>query len=309
MFDWFKNSTDSSRNNGNTSESANIRVVGDRASGKSTYMAALARWPNANPISPVQTVIPINEDGNDLLEKAQNVLEQGLQLEPTRIVDDVDVVNGLVLKDYQLRIVLKDTFSWRNPRLNGDLHQIMLDVNCKDYSGEFFSDLLNRGNDPILDEYLDDCIQASGIMLLVDGTSRKYQDLTNSIDKFLMALDRSDMSGIKRRIALVITKCEQPDLWVNRYNPKNIAKAVFPQVFHKLEAWQHSQAGNIEYFSTSAFGMLGTHMPAPNFTKVRASRDGLSAVLRDPKRWRPFGLVAPVYWLCTGQKHKELEKD
>ena len=53
--------------------------------------------------------------------------------------------------------------------------------------------------------------------------------------------------------------------------------------------------------------MLGTNIPAPNYRKVKASRDGLAAVLKEPKKWRPFGLVAPIYWLCTGERHKALD--
>jgi hypothetical protein len=303
MFDWFKNLPQSPLgNSGSTNESATIRVIGDRTSGKTTYMAALARWPNASLNSPVQTIIPINEDGDTLVEMAQNILEQGLELEPTRISDNV-----LDLKDYQLRIILKGAFSWRNPQINGIAQQVTLDINCKDYAGEFFSDLINKVGDPALDDYLDDCLQASGIMILIDGTSHKYQDITASIDKFLVALDRSDMGGKKRKLAIVMTKCEQPELWVNRLKPRDMAGAIFPQVSKKLQSWQQSGAGSVEYFSASAFGMLGTNSPAPNFTKVRASRDGLVARLKEPKRWRPFGLVAPIYWLCTGERHRELD--
>lgn len=303
MFEWLRNSSPSPQTNSrNTSESATIRVVGDRASGKTAYMAALARWPNANLNSPVETVIPINEDGDTLVTIAQNLLEQGLEIPPTGISDNV-----MDLKDYQLRIVLKAAFSWRNPKLNGSNQQVTLDVNCKDYSGEFFSDLLNKVGDPVLNDYLDDCLQASGIMLLIDGTSRRYQDIAASIDKFLVALDRNDLGGSKRRIAVVVTKCEQPELWVNRQKARDIVSAISPQVLKRLQAWQQSGAGSVEYFSASAFGMLGTNMPAPNFTKVKASREGLAAVIRDPRRWRPFGLVAPIYWLCTGERHKALD--
>jgi len=302
MFDWLKNSPQSPQGNNVTSENATIRVVGDRKSGKTTYMAALARWPNAGLNSPVQSVMPINEDGEVLVEIAQNVLEQGLELPPTLISDNVDD-----LKDYQLQISLKGEFSWRNPKLNGNSQQVKLNINCKDYAGEFFADLLNKTGDPVLENYLEDCLQASGIMLLIDGTSRNYQDIASNIDKFLIALDRSDMASTKRRLAVVITKCEQPELWVRRAKPRDMATAIFPQVAKKLHAWQQSGAGSVEYFSVSAFGMLGANVPAPNFTKVRASRDGLTAVIKTPKRWRPFGLVSPIYWLCTGERHTKLD--
>ena len=303
MFEWLRNSSPSPQtNSGDASESATIRVIGDRKSGKTTYMASLARWPNASMNSPVQSVIPINEDGEALIEIAQNVLEQGLELPPTPISDNVND-----LKDYQLQISLKGEFSWRSPKLNGGSQQVKLNINCKDYAGEFFADLLNKSGDPILNDYLDDCLQASGIMLLIDGTCRNYQDMASNIDKFLVALDRSDMTNTKRRLAVVITKCEQPELWVRKSSPKDMATAIFPQVAQKLKAWQQSGAGSVEYFSVSAFGMLGMNSPAPNFTRVRASREGLTAVIRDTKRWRPFGLVSPIYWLCTGERHTKLD--
>jgi len=302
MFEWLNNSSQSPQTNNGTNASATIRVVGDRASGKTAYMAALARWPNASVNSPVQTIIPINEDGETLAAMAQNILEQGLEMPPSVISDNV-----MDLKDYQLRIVLKGAFSWRSPSFKGSAKQVTLDINCKDYAGEFFSDLLNKSGDSVLNDYLDDCMQASGIMLLIDGTSRKYQDIASSIDKFLVALDRNDLGGSKRRVALVVTKCEQPDLWINRQRPQDITRAISPQVLKRLQAWQQSGAGSVEYFSASAFGMLGTNTPAPNFTKIRASRDGLAAVIKDPRRWRPFGLVAPIYWLCTGARHKDLD--
>ena len=280
MFNW---------NNKQLSSSATVRVIGDRAAGKTTFMAALARYPNAHPNSQVQAITAINEDGEKLIKMAQEILEQGLELEPTDLNADISEI-----KDYLLQIVLKSRSS-EAPKLS---------LNCKDYAGEFFSDLLNQSTNSLLQDYLDDCLQASGIMLLVDGTSRKYTEIAASIDKFLVALDRSEASATQRRIAMVITKCEQPELWINRKDPKQMASNIFPQIYQKLQAWR---GGKVEYFAASAFGMIGTNSPAPNFTKVKAGREGLAAVLKYPNRWRPFGLVAPIYWLCTGQRRRDIE--
>jgi len=252
-------------------------------------MAALARYPNANPNSQVQAITAINDDGEKLIKMAQEILEQGLELEPTSLNADISEI-----KDYQLQIILKSRSS-EAPRLN---------LNCKDYAGEFFSDLLNQSTDALLQDYLDDCLRASGILLLVDGTSRKYNEIAVSIDKFLVALDRSEVSVTQRRIAMVITKCEQPELWINRKDPKQMAGNIFPQIYQRLQSWQ---GGKVEYFAASAFGMIGNNSPAPNFSKVKAGREGMSAVLKYPNRWRPFGLVAPIYWLCTGQRNKDME--
>ena len=294
MFGWFKNNKDNQEIN---DESAVIRVIGDRGSGKTAYMASMAYWPNANPDSPVQSIIPINDEANELVAQAQNILEQGLQLEPT----DLNA-SATEVKDYTLSITLKDRLFAGSPMLK-------LNISCKDYAGEFFSDLIHKLGDSRLEDYLEDCLEATGILFLLDGTThRKDLEYASGLDKFLMALDRSDLDGKHRRIALVMTKCEQSELWINRHKPKELAMARFPQVHRKLKTWSQSTEGDVSYFTTSAFGMLGNQFPEPNSKKLSRDRNGTTSVIKNPRRWRPFGLVAPVYWLCTGQHHKELVK-
>ena len=305
MFDWYKNKTTKSSVSEPIDRSAEIRVIGDRASGKTAYMASLAYWPNANDSSPVQTVTPLNDDTNELVENAQNILEQGLQLGQTDLK-----VSAENVQDYSLSIVLKGQFSWKEPKVTLQPQLVKLNISCKDYSGEFFSDLLHKTGDSQLTNYLEDCLLATGIMFLADGTShRKDSEYANGLDKFLMALDRTDISRIQRRIAFVMTKCEQSELWVNRHKPRELAQARFPQTFRKLQAWQQTGGGQVDYFTTSAFGVLGSKYPEPNSVRIKRDRGGTSSCIKDPKRWRPFGLVAPIYWLCTGERHKELDKD
>lgn len=289
MRNWFKKTAPEPQQS-----SAVLRVIGDRASGKTTYMASLARWPNADPSSPVQSVIPVNQEGEELVSKAQDLLEQGLELEPSALD-----ASASQIKDYTLKINLKGKFSqFEN-----------LNISCKDYPGEFFNDLLHQAGNSQLQDYLEDCLQATGIMFLIDGNSRrKDAEYATGLEKFLIALDRTDIGVSQRRISLVLTKCEQSELWVNRHKPRFLAQARFPQVCRQLQTWQNNGAGNVDYFTNSAFGMLGNNYPEPNVDLLSRNRDGVTAVIKDPKRWRPFGLVAPIYWLCTGQRHKELDK-
>ncbi|MGD1713073.1 hypothetical protein [Dapis sp. BLCC M172] len=276
-----------------------LRVIGDRAAGKTTYMAALARWPNVYFSSPVELVISANKDGEYLIKQAQNVIEKGLQIEPTRLANDV-----LEVKDYSLRIVLKksDNFSLSNTVLN-------LDINCKDYSGEFFSDVLQETDCQLLRDYLNDCFPATGIMLMIDGTThRKDLEYARGVDKLLVALAGRDILGQKRRIALVLTKCELADLWGNRHRPKFLVEARFPIIFKRLESWQDLGMGNVEYFTTSAFGVTGNKYFKPNSQQIYRGRGGVASVLEDSKRWRPFGLLSPIYWICTGERNFELDK-
>jgi hypothetical protein len=285
-----------------TQSSAVIRVIGDRSAGKTAFMASLARWPNADPKSPVQTVTPVGEAGEELVSKAQNILEQGLQLPPTPLD-----ANAADVKDYTLRITLKGQFSWKNPKATMGSQLVNLNISCKDYAGEFFSDLLQRSGNPMLQDYMEDCLQATGIMFLLDGNSRRKDfEYATALDKFLTSIDRTDINVGARKIALVLTKCEQSELWVNRHKPNFLAEACFPQVCKKLQAWQQD-AGRVDYFTASAFGMLGHKYPEPNVNLLGRGRNGVAAVIKDPKCWRPFGLVAPIYWLCTGDRHRELD--
>lgn len=286
-------------------KSATLRVVGDRASGKTTYMAALARWPNANPNSPVQSVMPITREGEELVEKSQMILEQGLQMEPTALVNDVNDI-----KDYALSIVLRQQFSLKSLKPGAAPQLLTLNISCKDYPGEFFSDVLHQAGDPQFEDYLEDCIQAEGLLLLLDGNARQRDaEYANGIDKLLFLLARSDAGATKRRIAMVLTKCELADLWVNRLKPEYLAEARFPKVYRRLKAWDAIGAGSVDFFTNSAFGMLGAQYPEPNSKKIDRNEFGMRSVLKNPRQWRPFGMVAPIYWLCTGERHKDLEKD
>lgn len=280
--------------------SGELRVVGDRAAGKTTYLAALARWPQADSSSPVEAVTASNEDGEELIEMAQNILEQGEQLEPTRLADDV-----IEVKNYGLRIVLKKQSARNNPKAS-----INIDVNCKDYAGEFFSDLLGQSGVKLKD-YIEDCSLATGMLLLIDATAhRQDSEYAEGIDKLLIALDRaSDAGGQKRRLALVLTKCELAELWHNRHRPRWLATARFGKLCEKLETWQRLGSCEVDYFTVSAFGVLGNRFPKPNSKQITRDRRAVASILEDPKRWRPFGLVSPIYWLCTGVHNTQLDKD
>jgi hypothetical protein len=108
MLNWLKQKVNPSIGSG-LDQNATLRVIGDRRSGKTTYMASLAYWPNASPDSVVQTVSPIGEGGDELIAKAQNILEQGLELEGTDLENTSED-----LKDCAISITLKQKFSKEN---------------------------------------------------------------------------------------------------------------------------------------------------------------------------------------------------
>jgi GTPase SAR1 family protein len=281
-----------------------LRVIGDRASGKTTYLAALARWPNAESSGPIQSVIPLNEDGEELISQARNLLEQGLRLEPSALTEDAEQ-----LKDYSLQVILKEQFPWTNPQANLKLGLTKLNINCKDYAGEFFSDLLHQPSTPQLVSYMEDCLQATGLLLLVDGTSyRLDSEYVKGIDKLLTTLENFKSKSSKLRIAMVLTKCEQPELWTNRFKPEETSKNRFPKVCQRLETWKAVSSGSVDYFATSAFGVIGNQRPEPNSKRIDRNELGTQSIIKDPKKWQPFGLISPIYWLCTGKRNPNLDR-
>ena len=178
-----------------------IRVIGDRASGKTTYMAALARWPNADPAtSAVRRVQAINDNGEKLIDKAKNLLEQGESLEPTPLNAKPEEV-----KDYSLQIVLQEKYGAKKAKIKQD-SAINLIINCKDYAGEFFSDLVYQPNSTLLQDYMADCVGANGFMLLLDGMAfRQDEKYFGGIEKFLVELDRAEI-GKKSNLS--------PNYWI-----------------------------------------------------------------------------------------------
>ena len=259
MFSRLKNNVNNASGNGITQKNAVIRVIGDRASGKTTYMAALARFPQSSSDKLVRSISAINDDGEELIIKAQNILEQGLEVEPTILT-----AKTKNLKDYQFSIVLDNQIRVKGLQSS---QQVQLNISFKDYAGEFFSDLLYQDQNATLLEYIDDCSEATGIMFLMDGSSqRKDTEYAAGVEKFLKLLAQSDVASKLQRVALVLTKCEMPDLWIKRKNPEKLAKEKFKRICSKLSSWQSTTKGaRVDFFTTSAFGVVGSRFPEGNF--------------------------------------------
>jgi hypothetical protein len=64
-----------------------FRLIGPRKSGKTTFLAALARWPNASKDSPIESVAPYDDDTENLVARAQDILENGLDFAGDSVPD------------------------------------------------------------------------------------------------------------------------------------------------------------------------------------------------------------------------------
>lgn len=283
-----------------------IRIIGPRSAGKTTYMAALARWPNAKPDSPIQSVEPYDDDTTKLVNMAEDILETGLALPPTQYTEDA---NDMPL--YTLQIRLKPTFL-SNPMLNMKRGEVRFQVSCREYAGEIFQDLRRGTSSQIaLSSYLDDCANSTGLLLLLDGTAREDQLYSQAIaclqEELNWRLTGNNRDLANYKIAIAFAKADQARIWVNRDDIERFVNLNFFQTKRTLEKWSKNWRCKINYFCCSAFGMKG-QPPKPNVRVESRNRQGTSAVIDKPEVWRPFGLIAPLYWLYTGQEDRRLRE-
>jgi signal recognition particle receptor subunit beta len=260
-----------------------IRIIGDKGVGKTTFLTALACLSCDDPQSQVQRIVTSGKDTENMIRLAKDCLDQKEQI-PSN-----DYGEGLE-KSYVFKIEFKDAS--------------ILEIECKDYSGEFFRDLVNNKNPQLLEKYIKDCaVDGAGILILLDGTAQQDEYYAECIYQLLVRLDRStSINSSSRRVAVALTKCDIPQLWIHRKNPTEKIRGRFEGVHGKLKKFKKI---TVDYFATSAYGMLGSDSEISNSNTVETDEKGTRSVIieSDSKLWRPFGLIEPLYWLYTGNKY------
>ena len=267
----------------------NVSLIGHAAAGKTSYLAALFK--NINSCSSTKIQL-LNDDVN--LNKYRSLmmnLEQGYFPPPTPV--NIDPSS---FPKYQLKVKMQEKLTWWD-KISSKSRSLELFLSVKDYPGELFTILSESNNYIDMNNYLKEIIVSDGIMIFIDSTSNSEDFIyALSISNLCKELDKSQYASKSLRIALVFTKCEQPEIISFVQQPQALAIQFFPQVHQSLETWEKIGLGNYKYFCTSAVG-LTENKQQPNVTtsitqKVR--------VLRQAQSWKPFGTFAPLEWLCSG---------
>ena len=288
----------------NILDDKSIRIIGDRGAGKTTFMAALASLSRTDSEIPF-LVFPQNRESQTLLYATEEILRQGLSLPPT----NVNILEELPF--YSFRILLKPSlFIQPFAAIRGKT--IEMNISFKEYPGELFNDLKNNRQDrQLYSEYLDDCATVSKLLFLIDGNTRDDRGYTESCtrlsEEINQRLNNNKEILNQYRIAIVISKCEEPLLWIYRYKAEELMYSKFPKTKRYFEQLNKSWGCKIAYFACSSFGVLGKS-PRPNFTFMHTDERGTIGVIRDPAKWKPFGLLAPIYWLDTGKHDPRLQQ-
>jgi adenylate kinase family enzyme len=270
----------------------NIYVIGPRASGKTTYLAALAYQPlRAKQKNKNFKVQALNEETRELADKAENIILEGASLEPTqRYVKTIDD-----LKVYSFIIEIQK--KWRK------LQKINLAV--RDYPGEVFEELESVSADPLHEEYMNECLSkdTQGCLILLtewrQGTDKFYKRV---FKRFINLMDKQERLH-DLRLAVAMSKCERGELWPGRLDPENDLFAIhFPETLSFLK--DNIPSKNLQFYAISTFGVLGNKDPRPN-RKEELGKEGRYSVLRETDNWSPYGMISPLYWLSTGKRMKE----
>jgi hypothetical protein len=285
-----------------TNFSSEIKIIGPRACGKTSYLAVLTDWHQLMRKEVITLVEPIGEDAQILMNKARNILDQGLGLEPTHFWYDRD------LPSYLFLIEVKPSF-WLHPIDWIFRRKIRVNLNLQDYPGEFVSDLAGVNSDSGLTAYLDSCAISSGLLFMVNITSqssrgdREHAAAVQNLQREIsFRLRRGRRKRAEYRIAFVISKIDQPNLYPHRTQPERLLAKNLPRTSNAMKEWR--RAGyQVAYFACSAFGVYGD--PAqPNAIKIS---EGIF-LIDNPSVLKPVGLYAPVYWLCTGKNDRRLRR-
>ncbi len=268
----------------------NIRIIGPRSSGKTTYLAALAYLPKASGEKSYFKIEPVGEDAKKLAAEAENIICLSESLTPTG-VRTKDIFS---LPVYQFTIDVK--LPLRQPE--------RIDLVVRDYPGEIFDELEAGNIDEVHQAFMQDCFMSDveGCLILLskweEGSDRFYKRVFN---QFLELMD-NEGRGSNLRIAIAMSKCERGELWPGRIEPEvDLFGLHLPDTKALLES--RIPAKNLAFFAVSTFGVLRRDDPRPNRTD-EMGYDGKVSVLRQPKIWQPYGMMAPLYWLNSGKRIK-----
>ena len=263
----------------------NICIIGPRDSGKTTYLAGLAYWPDKQRRSKKSSLFSVQAigDAKMLEEKAENIICQGESLPPTDVAGGID---DAPLYQFQIKT---DRFLKKNQQVN---------LVVRDYPGEVFEELetgfSSQLNQDFIGESLMEDIEGC-LILLSDWT--KDSEYSRMLKKYIELMDsKSRFNNL--RLAVAMSKCERGELWSGRLEPEmDIFDVHLPKT--KQIVRSNIQAKNLRFYALSTFGVLGRNDPRPNRKDI-AGKSGSNAVLREPMRWQPYNMISPLYWLSKG---------
>jgi Double-GTPase 1 len=265
----------------------NICIIGPRASGKTTYLAALAYKKRLSSKSKNFNLQPMNDDSRAIADKAENIICQGESVEPTVIGDVIQSVDDLPFYSFNIEIK-KNVFSKTES----------FQLNVRDYPGEVFEKIAEPNlSDSIHEEFIKECLMKDvvGCLILLTGWEKGTDNFYNRVmNRFIDLMDVNDRLG-DLKLAVAMSKCERGELWPGRIEPEiDLFGVHLPNT--QLTLKERVPPKNLRFYALSTFGVLRRTDPRPNRIDEQG-KDGKASVLREASHWHPYNMIDPLYWL------------
>ena len=288
-----------------------IRIIGPQDSGKTTYLATLARFPQHKYMKSKFPEFKIEPEGiaaENLRSLAEDIIEKGAKIAGTMKGIEAE------LPFYYFRITI--------PAIKGQ-PSMEIELNARDFSGEIFHDISKKHKRSSIQDFVDDLFTAQGWFVMLTDYVDFYDPSsdttkTNPDQNLYLAAFKELFEEIEQRekinpevrnlrIAVVMAKCERGELWTGRLDPEeDLFKVRLPKTHEFLSKKFPARVNRLKFFACSSFGVMSDRPedfdPRPN--RVIPDEDlsaNSNAHLRNVDQWNPYGLVAPIYWLATGK--------
>lgn len=275
-----------------------IRIIGPRQSGKTTYLATLAYCPHKKELGikfPGLQILPTSPDAENLSRLAEDIIMRGAKIAG-------DFRRGLeVLPFYYFQIKI--------PPVKG-LPSVSIDLAARDFAGEIFDDIPLAHKWTETEPYIDDLFTATGWMVMLtdwepERDTRLYKPAFTKLCQEISEREQINPEIKKLRIAIVMSKCERGEIWPSRLEAdEDLFKVRLPKTYEILN--RKLPPERLQFFACSAFGVMCDRKddfdPRPNrYIPDDGTPAEYSACLRQPSQWKPYGLISPIYWLATGK--------
>lgn len=281
---------------------SNITIIGSRGSGKTTYLAALAYWPQKLTEDGKTSRFRIKSSGDQESDKlvmiAETIILERKSMQPSKIIENLTNINQIP------RISLTLSIEHRFKRYE-EIYLV-----TRDYPGEILHHI--QDPDPVQKIYLEECFDKKfdGCLLMLDrwepGSDRYYSSL---IRKFMDLMCNEYERADDYKVAVVLSKCERGELWPSRLDPEiDLFNSHLKETTKILKSYLSPQ--NLQFFALSTFGVLDDDnfdfRPNRKLEIIKGREPPDISSLRKLDNWKPYGMIAPLYWIA---KNKRIKND
>ena len=291
-----------------------IILIGPLCSGKSTFLAALSALNMAKNKSPYLKKIDLRSDDSEtLLRLWKDIVMRGMCLAATYPRDNIDELPYYDFR-WQFEVLETTLFSLVSKQIN-------LELSLREVSG---SSLLFRNYSNLSEILLESdrkesyhqtvsaLTEVTQILILFDALSsnrdKQYAEQITFLENTLnQKLSEKNKNKSNYRIAIGFYKFEQSYLYLYHHKLTDFIERKFYHLQTAMNRWKTEWNCSVEYFACSGYGMIQKGDSRKPNCQNPPELSAKSARLKNPEAWQPFGLIAPIYWLVTGERDERID--